>query len=231
MIADGVVHVWRARLDAAPTVALHRYLSVDELDRAAAFVFERDRRRFCAGRGVLRTVLAQYMHTRPGDLTIHQAHNQKPTVDAPIRFSFSRSADRAVVAVAARLEIGIDIERVRADFDCTAIARRFFSPREQAELVDGASACDPQGFFACWTKKEAVVKALGQGLSLALDTFTVPPADGKVRPEPGWGQERSFAVRGIDAGGGYVCALALDDTPAEVLVYDVTGVDPNAHRP
>ena len=96
MIDDGIVHVWRAPLDVE---------------------------RFSTGRGVLRHVLAQYTGSRPGELRLVVDAHGKPRVDGGVQFSFSRSADIAVVAVSAGRDVGVDVERIRGDLACDAIAR------------------------------------------------------------------------------------------------------------
>jgi 4'-phosphopantetheinyl transferase len=228
MIDDGVVHVWRAPLDADDTSELHRALSVAERGRAAAFLRERDSVRFSTGRGVLRHVLSRYTGSRPGELRLAVDAHGKPRVDGGLQFSFSRSAGIAVVAVSAGRDVGVDVERIRGDFACEPIARRFFS-RTESERLAGAGAPERvREFFRCWTRKEAVVKAVGFGLSLPLETFTVPAGDGIVTPEPGWPCSRPYVLRGFHVRSGYAAAVALEGEGARVELRDFVPVSAGA---
>lgn len=224
MIDDGVVHVWRAPLDVDDASELHRALSAAERERAAAFLRERDSVRFSTGRGVLRHVLSQYTGSCPGELRLVVDAHGKPRVDGGVQFSFSRSADIAVVAVSAGRDVGVDVERIRGDLACVAIARRFFSRTESERLAGAGTPERVRDFFRCWARKEAVVKAVGFGLSLPLETFTVPVGDGIVTPEPGWPCSRPYVLRGFHVRSGYAAAVALEGEAAWVEFHDFVPV-------
>ncbi len=162
------VHLWTFRLDPEPDDAA--VLAPDETVRANRFHFQRDRRRFIAGRARLRQILGAYLHRPPHLLQFRYGASGKPSVPGPLAFNLSHSADFAAIAVA-RFELGIDIECVRPIEE--AVAERFFAADEVARLRALPQPQQTAAFFACWTRKEAYVKALGDGLLLPLDCFSV----------------------------------------------------------
>ena len=176
-IDNGEVHVWRARLDRAPgdVERLAALLSADELDRAARFKFERDRGRYVVGRGLLRTLLARYVGWSPSALEFEYGEFSKPRLAGPgPAFNLSRTWDWvALYAVCDEGELGIDVELDEADYSREAIAERFFSPAEVEVLRSLPRDQQSRAFLTCWTRKEAFIKARGDGLSLALDSFDV----------------------------------------------------------
>lgn len=175
------VHLWQVDLAAmAPAEdRLLQILSGDERTRAARFHAARDRRTFAVTRGLLRTILASYLNTDAATLAFHYPEKGKPRIaDTALEFNVSHSGDQSLLAFARSRAIGVDVEIIRHDFDCTALAERFFSLRERTAVA----ALDPQdrfaGFFRCWTRKEAYIKAHGSGLSLPLHEFDVSLAPG-----------------------------------------------------
>jgi 4'-phosphopantetheinyl transferase len=166
-LAPGSVHVWHVDLDAV----VHRrpevesWLSPDERDRAERFRFERDRRRFVAGRGALRAVLAAYINEDPRALRFVYGVHGRPELDGgtAVRFNLAHSRDRGVIALTERAPIGIDIETAREMPDVDDLAPVVFST---AELEEVAAARNREvAFLRGWTRKEAILKALGTGLS------------------------------------------------------------------
>ena len=175
------VHVWRASLDWDSTAVLPfvETLAGDELARAERFHSAVHRNRYIAARGILRTLLSRYLGTPPGDLTFTQNVHGKPAL-APgrealnLRFNLSHSQDLALFAFAVGREVGVDVEFVRSSANEDRLAERFFSPDEVAALRALPQDAQREGFFRCWTRKEAYIKARGAGLSMGLATFTVP---------------------------------------------------------
>jgi len=179
------VHVWRSSL-ALPIVRvrdLERTLATDERARADRFVREKDRDRFIVGRGVLRTILARYLGGDPRQQRFDYSEFGKPILSTDLglshmRFNVSHTDQMALYAITSGREIGIDIERIRSDLETKNIAERFFSRQEIATLRGLPSESRLEAFFACWTRKEAYLKARGNGLSLPLDGFDVSLAPG-----------------------------------------------------
>jgi len=233
-IDEGVVHVWRAPLDPPEmTVArLAETLSEDERQRANRFVFERDRRRFTVARGVLRSLLARYLGSSPDRLRFSYGPFGKPGLaegsgTGPLCFNASHSGDLALYAVTVGREVGVDVERIRSNFALEQVAERFFSPREVAALRDLAPENRPLGFFNCWTRKEAYIKARGAGLSLPLDRFDVSLAPGEpaalltTLDDPG--EASRWSLRALSLESGTVAALAVTAPLGELRCWQWTG--------
>lgn len=181
------VHVWRAALDLQESAVrrLWQLLTADERARAERFVLPRDRTHFVVARGLLRVLLGRYLRRRPEHLRFCYGPHGKPelaadTDDAAWRFNVSHSHGLALYAITLQRAIGVDVEYVRPGFAEERLAERFFSPREVAVLRALPAALQSAAFFACWTRKEAFIKARGNGLSLPLDQFDVAFAPGEA---------------------------------------------------
>lgn len=178
------VDIWRWDLDrpAAELATLRPLLSQDENARAARFVFDRDRNRFIAGRAVLRRILGRYLAKEPESLRFSYNGFGKPWLTGErawsLHFNLSHAGGVAALAVSHLHEIGIDIEErkpLKED-----IARRFFSAAEYGELRELSGRDYIEAFYRCWTRKEAFVKAHGEGLSLNLASFDVTLLQGEA---------------------------------------------------
>lgn len=176
-LKDDEVHVWRAALDHADVVvtACQRVLTPEENERAKRFVFKRDRDRFIVARSTLRTILGRYAGRDPAQLRFSYAKHGKPSLDDAdgLFFNLSHSRSIALYAVSSRRELGIDLEYVRRDLDAKSIAARFFSAAETVALNNLPEDSQIEAFFHCWTRKEAYIKARGEGIYFGLDKFDV----------------------------------------------------------
>ena len=215
--AADVVHVWQASLSTSPPTDLSGVLSPEELERADRFGNPASRSAFLVARSTLRGVLAHELGTDAAALRFATGPHGKPFLQDPLtalRFNLSHSGDVVVCAVAWEREVGVDVERFKPDIHHAALARRFFSPLENEQLFSLPPALRPAAFFAAWTRKEALVKAWGVGLSLPLDSFDVSvhphhPADLLgVREGPGRGGW--WSLRELDPGAGYAGAVAVE---------------------
>lgn len=218
---NGEVHVWQAHLDlAAPRVAaLERLLDADERARAARFRAVEPRARYIASRGLLRALLARYLGTEPHRLAFHCGRHGKPALAAEsgasaLRFNVSHSDGLALYAVTCGCEIGVDLERVRAEVAVMSIATRFFSQREVAALRALPPPLQTGAFFRGWTRKEAYIKARGSGLAMALDSFDValapdqPAALLATRDDPG--EVDRWSLHDLTPAPDYAAALAVE---------------------
>jgi 4'-phosphopantetheinyl transferase len=219
--------VWIVRLDASERHFMEAlsWLSLDETARAERFHFEKHRRAFVLGRAALRGLLGRYLGLPAAQISFAYGPKGKPALaDAttPLRFNASNSGDLAVVAVAEGCELGVDVEQLRPVPEIESIAARFFAPEESAELLELPEASRSQGFFNCWTRKEAYIKAVGDGLSAPLDSFRVTlrpdvPARmlclaGSTEAAQNWTLHEFVPVPG------YAGALAYQDRPRPLLV-------------
>ena len=179
-LAESEVHVWRARLDMGPEIVNRLQATLDDAEqsRAARFYFPRDRDHFIACRGILRELLGAYLGSAPTSVEFSYGAYGKPSLRwenarLPIQFNISHSHGICMLAFTLGREIGIDLEPVQAEFAGDEIAERYFSARELAELRSLPAASKAKGFFLCWTRKEAYMKARGLGLQIPLDSFSV----------------------------------------------------------
>jgi len=213
----GVVHLWQRRLDAsaAEVNAYCRLLSSEEQERARRFRVERPRKEFVLTRGTLRTLLAQYLGITPQEVHFRYAVRGKPALEGEsgLCFNVSHTDGLALMAFVMRRTIGIDVENLVRGVDAQRLAERFFSERERQALRSLRGDELQAAFFRCWTRKEAYIKAKGDGLSLALDQFDVSIAEQDhdallaTRPDPT--EATRWTVCDVPMGTGYVAAVAV----------------------
>jgi 4'-phosphopantetheinyl transferase len=177
-VPPGEIHLWSAPLDLseAGVRALSGILAADEGRRADRFVFPRDRARFVAGRGFLRHLLGAYLGEEPGGVRLEQGPSGKPALAAghrDLRFNLSHADGLAVCALVEGEDVGADVERLRPLADALQIAQSFFSPSENEDLRGLPEPDRLRAFWDCWTRKEAFLKATGEGLGRPLDSFDV----------------------------------------------------------
>jgi 4'-phosphopantetheinyl transferase len=188
-------------------------VSVDERERAAQFARESDRARALVARGLLRRFLGAELDTDPAGLRFGSGPYGKPFLQhaAAPPFNVSHSGAYVAIAVGASGAVGIDIEVVRTLPDAAAIARRFL-PREFGEIESRADIARRPSFLRAWTCKEAVVKALGYGLSLPLDAFEVTFGTGpRVVAHDARVADAGLVVSYLDPVAGVVGALAVGE--------------------
>lgn len=219
MPMEGELHVWHATLDLGEHfVAWSReQCAEEERERAARFVFERDRRHFLISRGLLRGLLARYLGYKPAQIQLRadrygKLHLANPA-PAPMQFNISHSHGGWLLAVTVERPVGVDLEWERPDLDYRSLVPSVFSTHERAQLASLPPQLGRSGFFAGWSRKEAWIKALGHGLSHALDSFDVdldPRREGGLlatRPDP---QEAAkWSLRALPELSGYRAAIAV----------------------
>jgi 4'-phosphopantetheinyl transferase len=180
--ASGELHIWLVPLQAPELLAHHRHtLAPDELARAARFRFERDATRFIMARGWLRRILGAATGTRPSAVAFSYGLQGRPDFSDALRksdvsFNVSHSAELAAIAVSAGHRVGIDIEEIREQIELEPIVKSHFSERERAEVLSLDSRSRIETFHRIWTRKEAYLKAIGEGVSRGLQNFTVSAA-------------------------------------------------------
>src|SRR2546423_1440196 len=230
---EGAVQVAVARTDVGSESvrASVAALSDGDRERARRFAFDRERRRFIVARALLRRLLAARLDIPPESVELAYGKRGKPALAgrfaaSDLRFNLSHSEDVAVYAFASGSELGIDVEAVRAIPDADDLAVRCFSRREQARY----QALDPRdralGFFQCWTRKEAFIKALGDGLFHPLDRFDVSLAPGEpaklLRVDGVPGEDCAWTLHDFMPGPGLTGAIVVqrvrDDSLDEVRI-------------
>jgi 4'-phosphopantetheinyl transferase len=232
-LSEDEVQVWRVDLDAirGDESRWQKMLSSDESARASRFHFPADRQRYVAARAMLRTILAGYLETDAKCVSFAYSQREKPSLGPAhvdgVTFNISHSGGIALLAFARKREIGIDVEQVRYDFDVEAIARRFFSAREQEQLAAFPKEKQFDSFFRCWTRKEAYIKATGDGLSLPLHQFDVSivpeNGDALLSTRPDNSEAGLWSLREIPGGAGYVAALCVRGRGWQLKDWTSTG--------
>jgi 4'-phosphopantetheinyl transferase len=220
------VHIWAAPLDlAAESIRdLESLLSPDELERAGKFRFPHLRNRYVVARGSLRVLLGRYLERDPAALEFNYSSRGKPDLNGqgmePLHFNLAHSHDLALIAVTRAVPVGVDVERIRPMRDADRIVERFFSAREAEAFRNVPAAEQDAAFFSLWTRKEAWLKATGDGISESLSKFEVTflPAD-----EP-----RVLAIAGDTAAGAAwsLCALNPASGFVGALALQHCGVQP-----
>jgi 4'-phosphopantetheinyl transferase len=197
---------------------LWQTLTADERQRAERFLFEKDRTHFVVSRGLLRVLLGGYLRQDPPHLRFTYGPHGKPalathTGRAPLRFNVSHSHGLALYAVTRGREVGVDVERIRPEIAQEKIAERFFAPREVTVLRRLPPLLQTSAFFACWTRKEAYMKAKGDGLALPLDQFEVSLAPGEPAAllRTAWDPQEAagWALQDLEPAPGYRAAVAV----------------------
>lgn len=225
------IHVWRASVseDAHAGDRLRRLLGDDERARAEQFRFNRDRDRFVFRRALMKLILGQYLGVDVSDVRFTYGRCGKPTLSPPfdradLQFSLSHSNGMVLFAIAHGRKVGLDVEYIRPDMEIEQIARLVFSDREASELTALSASARLGAFFACWTRKEAFVKATGRGLSQALDDFDVSLAPGEAaalvatRGDPT--EAGRWSVEDVNPGLGYRAALAAEGHDWQIKRWD-----------
>jgi len=182
-LAGRAVDVWTVKLASSDSAAAHleAALAPDELARADRFLFPHLRRSFIISRGSLRILVAVYLGIAPREVEFSYGARGKPAYIDPaaIQFNLSHSGELALFAFTAGCELGVDIEQIRPLEDLGDIASRFFCSEETAELSSLPAGQRVHAFFLCWTRKEAYIKAVGEGLTVPLDSFRVTTRPGE----------------------------------------------------
>ena len=232
ILSPGEVHVWRACLvpDGEVLDRLEVVLAPQERLRANQFAFAKDRDKFIAGRAILRQLLGAYLGRPPGELILESGPYGKPVLrtKAPdwwIRFNLSHAHNVALYAFARGRELGVDLERIQPDFPGHEVAEHFFSAGELSELRGLPAEMRAQGFFTCWTSKEAYLKACGYGLTMPLnsfDTSSVPGLSKELRSA----DHRKWKLYPFEPAPGFVAAIVVEGVDWRVRHFDLAAPFP-----
>lgn len=221
------VHVWCSSLQQSTDVVtqLSNLLSPEEKERASRFQFEHLRWSFSVARGTLRLILARYLELEPSKIQFRYTANGKPYLSDPhdskgISFNLSHSGDLVLYAITRGRQLGVDIEQIRPVPELMAIAANTFSQEEYSQLKAVAEHQKLDAFFNCWTRKEAFIKAIGEGVSFPLDQFDVSLAVGRparlLRIRGNKEDAACWSMFGWQPAEGYVAALAVEGTDCSV---------------
>lgn len=224
----GEVHLWHVDLDRpeGEVADLARTLVPDERDRAARFRSPRDRRRFVVGRGLLRAFIGRYLGVPAASLTFRYGPAGKPALEwtggAPdLRFNLAHCRGSGLFAFSVGRDVGVDLEAIRPVPEMREVARTVFSARERRDLQAVCDVRRPHAFFRAWTRKEAVLKALGRGLDANVDRTEVTWAPGVgpvVRAIAGDPRDAGrWTLIDVDVGADHAAALAVEGGRPQVF--------------
>jgi 4'-phosphopantetheinyl transferase len=233
LLNEGELHLWQAELDLADEelAPLIRVLSPDELHRAAQLRFARDGRRFMAGRGLLRNVIASYLRCPAQEINLVYGARGKPALaTADLQFNLAHSDGLAIIGLTRSGPLGVDVERVRPLQDLTRLVNGFFSPRERLEMTALPPEDQQMAFFTCWTRKEAYLKATGDGLATPLNQFDMPVVPSApprlLQVDVASGETESWSLWDVPLDDGFVGTVAFAGQ-MEILRHGVwRGDDP-----
>jgi 4'-phosphopantetheinyl transferase len=208
-LKDNDVHIWRSKLEQSDP-CLHEFASVlseQERTRATGFRFEKDRKRFVVGRAVLRTILASYLDTEPGQLEFCYNPYGKPylvekSCKTSVQFSLAHSNELALYAFTSRCRVGVDLECIHHIPDVEQIVARFFPKGENFRTLPNSQKLS--AFFNRWTRTEAYAKAVGIGLAMCFDGFDAL----LVREEPTCSS--SWFIKSFRPAPGYTASLVVE---------------------
>jgi len=211
------VHLWTLTPGSTDIAEYTSVLSAAEVERARSFRFPALFERFVSDHARLRLLLAAYLEADPQTLEFIENAQGKPRLSTPdcrLHFNMSHTRGVTMIAVCLDAELGVDVEALRPVEDRDSIAFHYFSPIENDVLQREAEAERDAAFLRCWTRKEAYIKARGEGLSLPLDKFAVTLA-GKDRAalvHCAWDEQEPhrWMLEHLQPLAGYVGALAIE---------------------
>jgi 4'-phosphopantetheinyl transferase len=223
----GIVDVWATALTATAEelIKIEKTLSPSELERASRFHFDEHRTRFIVGHARLRQLLGRYLSIPADSIEFERGTNGKPqlageAVATGLEFNLSHSDELSLTAITRGKPVGIDLEHVRPLSDANDLVRRFFSKREAAAFAIMPEDQKPFAFFRLWTRKEAWLKATGEGITYLLDQVEVSFAPGEpaqlVKLPEGWPGAEDWSLCHLEPGLAYVGAVALASRNAKV---------------
>ena len=225
-IHNGAIDIWRVsvsqqRENIAQFLAL---LNDQELERANRYVLEHARASFVISRGILRLLLANYLATDPRTIRFQQNDYGKLFLaDSALQFNLSHSHELALFVFTMGCSLGIDVELIDQRLEYLDIAKRFFSLEEYEKLLALPDLERRQAFFNCWSRKEAVIKARGKGLFLALDSFSTEISfrkDGVVKVTFADGnQSNHLILQALDPGEQYTGSCAVEDYEGQPINF------------
>ncbi len=222
------IHVWKICLEQPleRVQAFQRLLSPGERRRREGIRSDRDKAAFCICHGSLRAILGRYKDIAPERVRLRRGRYGKPALDArfhetDIEFNMSHSGGLALIALARRQRVGVDVQMVDAGARMDDMARRFFSDREN-EAIRAQPDMRTAAFYHCWTRKEAAIKARGGSIVLLgnkISVSTTPDKPAQIISMPGRVSRKGWHLQDLPISAGYAAALCYEGPPARVFLW------------
>ena len=224
---EGEVHIWDADLNCSNSLIseLFQLLSTDEQARAKQYRLNRDYKHYIVARAILRKILSRYLITEPAQISFSYNQYGKPFLkedksEQQLMFNLSHSNGIALYAITLGKDIGVDIEHVSSDLEYDEIANHFFSQREASIICSLSGYMKALTFYSCWVRKEAYVKARGDGLMMTLSQFnvTLAPVEPAALLNNQWAPEdpKHWSLHDLNVGQQYIAALAVEGNPTSI---------------
>jgi len=227
-IESGIVQIYTVAVDdeLSNILEYQSYLSKEECDRASRFKFQIDKERFILARAILRILSGYFLGLNPKEVRFVYGAYGKPDY-APkqnLKFNISHSGDMIVLGFTLEHELGVDVEKIKTDFDALKLAQNFFSRIEIEALEKLPKNELSRAFFRCWTRKESFIKAEGSGLSFPLDQFAVSLNDNKKAAllSTDWdvGEKSKWSLFSFVPAQGYIGACAVPSKVKTIRYFD-----------
>lgn len=218
MLPKNTIAIWTVDQRLSGSASLYRqHLSSSELAHAKRFRFDKDRSTFIIGRGILRQLLGYYTNKHPSELKFEYGEQGKPYLgdfEVP-HFNISHSGKVLVMGFCREHPLGVDVEKIKTDFDLSELAKQHFSEREITALQNLKVNEQDRAFYRCWTRKESFIKALGTGLSFPLDAFSVSLDDDRHAEmlETSWqkNEKETWQLSSFIPAKGYLAAVCIQN--------------------
>lgn len=227
-LAENEIHIWYGNTALTKDFIPKYYnlLSLDEKEKAKKFRFEKDANQFICCRSLLRILSAHYLNTVPKSINFSYGKYNKPDYNPSksLKFNVSHSGDYGMIGFALNSEIGVDVEKIKSNFDAFDIAQNFFSELEIKALKNIDIKESKEAFFRCWTRKEGFIKAKSKGLSFPLDAFSVSlDSDSSAELlETKWnhGEKKIWSLYSFKPAEEYISAICVNHHIKKVQYYN-----------
>ena len=228
VLNHGQLHVWRGIYNEADQHT-GSSLSLDEQARSQRFHFDHDRGMFLYSHSLLRRLLAGYLDREPREVVYGYTKFGKPYLDQSvgkekIEFNLSHSGDMVLIGITKDIPIGVDVEEITPIPDLNQIAARYFSESEHSDLVTLSDSARIPAFYRCWTRKESLIKAIGEGLSMPLDSFRVsllPDEPARLFESL---DRRKWTLLDLNPTKGYTAAAAVPIPILQAVQFSADGI-------
>jgi 4'-phosphopantetheinyl transferase len=226
------IDIWRTSLDLSSADVNEYFDLLDDGEKNRVDKYKSSKRsnEFIITRGLLRKIIAGLFKVPASSFQFKYTDKDKPFLTAdilgvPLSFNISHSSSCALIAIGLNRDLGIDIEKIREDIDFMKLARRFFSKKESESLGNYPNEDIPSAFFSCWSRKEAFVKAIGDGISFGLSEFSISisPDQKEIKLTTHYDPiaARSWSINNISTGDEYMAAICSNRPGYEFRLWQV----------